>query len=913
VFSLEDGLRLIAARARLMQALPAGSMAAVFAPEAQVAEVIRPFGGALSVAALNGPDHVVISGETAAIDAAVAHFTAGGVGTQRLVVSHAFHSASMDPMLADFERRAAAVAFSVPKVPLASNLTGQFAGGEIATSAYWRDHVRRPVRFVEGLARLREAGCTLFLEVGPRATLLGMARRAADLDASCCLASLRPPREEWAQMLDTTAALYTSGAPVDWSGFDLPYARRKVSAPTYRFQRERYWLDGAGLAPSGSETAHAVSSSPAPAASASWMYQVEWMPQPESGADAAPGGRWVILADSGTVARRLADAFQARGDRAALIFADETTGRSPDGSWRLNPARGDDFSHVLQEIASADAAPIRGVVHLWSLDAAAVSPSAPTEAFERAQQLGTGSVVRLLQAMVRSGVAAPLKIVTRGVQRVDSADTDAPSIAQAAVWGLGRTLAVEHPEIWGGLIDIANNDVERLAREIARHGDEGDEDQVALRESGRYVARLSQMPALTASFGGCRADASYLITGGLGVLGLQVASWLVDQGARHLVLAGRRGLPERSTWDELPRGGDASRQAAAIRELEKRGATVSVAAVDIASERDVATLFERFGTSVPVLRGIVHAAATMGAARLRDMPDEALTSMLRPKVAGTWNLHRAASGADLDFFVLFSSVSSLLGTVDLAHYGAANSFLDAFAEYRRALGQTAVSINWGAWESLRGSASHRDVFSRSGMRSLPSASALEMLGRVIAADLSRTVVASVDWTTFKPVYEAKRRRPFLDLIAGRGAAAAAAGRQALIEALRGVEPDKRRPVIVEHVREAAAGVLGLSPRQIDVRKGFFDLGMDSLMSVELRKRLEAATGVTLPTTLTFRYSTVGALAEFLDETLAGPAPAGAPAAALATGAVADAGDAESDALSEDELAALLADKLAQIR
>jgi acyl carrier protein len=340
---------------------------------------------------------------------------------------------------------------------------------------------------------------------------------------------------------------------------------------------------------------------------------------------------------------------------------------------------------------------------------------------------------------------------------------------------------------------------------------------------------------------------------------------------------------------------------------------VHVVALDISEYRDAAVLFRTFGTSLPPLRGIVHAAATMGAAPLRDMTAPALAAMLKPKARGAWVLHRLTQQTDLDFFVLFSSVAALLGTADLAHYGAANSFLDTFAEYRRARGLTAVSINWGAWENLRGSDQHKDAFARSGMRSLASGPALDHLGRIIAAGESRAVVASVDWEIFKPVYESRGRRPFLDEV-GRADSESVvpAASATLRDEVAAAGPDQQLDVIVAHVRSAAGAVLGLAARQVDPHRGFFDLGMDSLLSVELRRRLEGSTGLALPGTLTFKYPTVAAIAQYLAGELLSP-PAAPAAGDAGPSAAANAAAVDTDDLSEDDLATLLASKLARIQ
>jgi len=250
VFGLEDGLRLIAERGRLMQALPRdGEMVAVFAGEERVAAVVAPHAAEASIAAINGPESVVVSGRRDAVEAVVRTLGASGVRSRRLSVSHAFHSPLMDPILDDFERAARGVKYSPPRLALASNLTGRVAGSdEVSQAAYWRRHVREPVRFRDSLEALHREGCRLFLELGPSPTLLAMGERCLPRDAATWLASLRKGRDDWEPMLDSLATLYVNGAAVDWAGFDADYRRQRVTVPTYPFQRERYWIEGASPA-----------------------------------------------------------------------------------------------------------------------------------------------------------------------------------------------------------------------------------------------------------------------------------------------------------------------------------------------------------------------------------------------------------------------------------------------------------------------------------------------------------------------------------------------------------------------------------------------------------------------------------------------------------------------------------------
>ncbi len=337
-------------------------------------------------------------------------------------------------------------------------------------------------------------------------------------------------------------------------------------------------------------------------------------------------------------------------------------------------------------------------------------------------------------------------------------------------------------------------------------------------------------------------------------------------------------------------------------------------------------LVGHFGVDLPPLRGVVHAAAALSNWPVDTLPAEALVDMLRPKVIGTWLLDELTSAIELDFFVLFSSTTAIWGARDLAHYAAANQFLDAFAHYRRSAGRPALSINWGTWDEMRiASDADRQVFASFGLEPMPSDQALEVLGALLGdtdADTAQIVVASVDWDTLKGAYESRRARPLLSLVETRRPAtptvkATRQARPELLERLDGARVDDRHDIVVDFLRDEVARTLGSrSALSIDISQGLFEMGMDSLMSVELKSRIGTAVGATLPSTLTFNYPTVEALAGYLtSEVLAVPEDLPPTIAEVGSDEPEDEpssdGPVEGDDLSEDDLAAMLAARLAR--
>jgi myxalamid-type polyketide synthase MxaE and MxaD len=395
---------------------------------------------------------------------------------------------------------------------------------------------------------------------------------------------------------------------------------------------------------------------------------------------------------------------------------------------------------------------------------------------------------------------------------------------------------------------------------------------------------------------------------------------MVESGARSLTLMGRNGLPDRAQWDALPAESRVADQVEQVLAIEALGATVQVVAADVADRVAMHALFARFGAELPPLRGIVHAAAALSNWSVAAMPQDALHAMLRPKVTGTWLLHELTRDLDLDFFVLFSSTTALWGARDLAHYAAANEFLDAFAHYRRSQGLPALSINWGTWDEMRvASDEERRMVASFGLEPMPSDRALQTMGDLLGrADTAQIAVASVDWEALKGAYESRRARPLLSLVASRRqplrSRPSATERPELLQRLEGARDDDRYDIVVGYLRDEVAHTLGIqSADSIDDGQGLFEMGMDSLMSVELKSRIGAAVGATLPSTLTFNYPTIDALADFLTREVLAAEPA-APAEPDAIGPVQDSsaplGAPHDDDLSEDDLAAMLAARLA---
>nr|AQW44888.1 polyketide synthase [Corallococcus coralloides] len=865
--SLAEAARLVAHRGRLMQRVTGqGRMAAVELTLEEARSEVARFGERLSVGAINDARSVVLSGEPAALAEVLEGLKARGVSTRDLGVDYAFHSHQMVPLQAELVSLLGRVETRPTTLPMFSTVTGAVIEGQALDAAYWASNMREAVRFADATSALLDEGYRLFVELGPQPALgryvsQALSRRTLEGTA---LPSMRKGRDGRTVVLGALGGLHAWGFPVDWTRV-FPSGGRVVSLPAYPWQRARYWVDLGDFEMTARSLTQGATRAKDASASGDIVYDVSWQVRARGGVvtrTPPDTGAWLIFGHRDGIGGALKTLLQARGEACWLVVPG-AEGAPGEGVRSLEPRGPEQYETLLREVGA-----IRGVVHLWGAEEP-FSEEPSLADVESAQELGVHSAVRLARALVRLGTpGVRLWLGTRGSQAVAGAASRSP--VQAPLWGLGRVLALEHPEVWGGLVDLEpgapTGEAEALWGELS--GPDG-EDQVAFRGGIRHVARLvPAAPAPVSTALSLRPDATYLITGGLGGLGLHVARWMVEKGARQLVLLGRRGLPERSMWSTVPRDSDTGRQLAAVEALEAAGATVRAVSADVGDAARMAAVIEDLRKGPAPLRGIIHAAGVSTQVPLESMDDATLSAILKPKVAGSWLLHQLTRGLDLDFTVYFSSGSAVWGSAQMAHYAAGNQFLDALAHYRRAKGERALSINWGPW-AAEGMATEEGQrwFARMGMGSISVEQGLQVLEALMASDVTQRSVTVVDWERFKTVYEARGRRPLLEglgaPVAPRPAEPAATGSE-WMATLRNASSERRGELVTAWVREEVARVLGFpSATAVKLDQGFVDSGMDSVTAVELRGRLSARLGVQVASTVAFDHPTVQALATHL--------------------------------------------------
>ncbi|WJD95489.1 type I polyketide synthase [Streptomyces antimycoticus] len=896
--SLEDGARVVALRSQAIARGLAGhgGMMSVSLPVEEVRERIAAWDGRISVAAVNGPGAVVVSGEPEALHELLARCEAEDVRAKLIPVDYASHSAQVEQIHGELLDILAPIRPRTSRIVFHSTVTGEPLDTAGLDAAYWARNLRETVRLETATRALLTSGHRLFVEVSPHPVLAAAMEatvEAADGGAAV-IGTLRRQEGGPERMLLSLAQAHVHGAEVDWRALFAGRGAGRVDLPTYAFQRARYWVEPqtgpvaeAATGPAEAEfwtavenadldtlTATLGTGADAPLSEVlpllsswrsrlsdqavldSWRYRIGWQPV-DGPSTPALTGRWLVAVPDNTGATST--------EAAGAVDTDAITAGLTALGAEIVPLRigtdDTDRARLATRITEAlgEAGAPGGVVSLLALAEAPhpAHPDVPT---------GFATTLALVRALGDAGLDAPLWCVTRGAVSAGGADRlEAP--AQALVWGLGGAVALEHPQRWGGLIDLPARIDEGALRALARAltGQDG-EDQLAIRSSGTLARRLRRAGA-TSSAERWQPHGTVLITGGTGGVGAQIARGLVHEGAEHVVLVSRRG-PQASGAAELKA------------ELTERGAQVTVVACDVADRAALAHLLDSVtgdGADHP-LTAVVHAAGALDDATVDALTPERIEAVLRPKAAGARHLHELTRDLDLDAFVLLSSIAGTVGAAGQGNYAAASAYLDALAQLRRADGLPATSVAWSAWAGggmIDGEVA--DQLRRRGAPPIDGARALELLRQTVAHGGGFLVAADIDWGRFAPALSTTRPLPLLADLPEAGGTGQdpvgaereeAGGAAVLRKRLAELSEADRHTALVELVSEQAAAALGYADAgAVETGRAFKELGFDSLTAVDLRNRLNAATGLRLPVTLVFDYPTADDLAGLLREEL----------------------------------------------
>ncbi|MEA5529504.1 type I polyketide synthase [Dolichospermum sp. UHCC 0684] len=590
-----------------------------------------------------------------------------------------------------------------------------------------------------------------------------------------------------------------------------------------------------------------------------WLYQLKWrsLIATKTQKLVVPG-QWLIFADAGGVGQALATLLGKQGQKCTLVYPVNSDVPSGNSQIQINPERSDEFVSLWQQI-SQDTLPILGVIHLWSLDANLVSERTSTTLIAN-QTLICGSALYLIQTLIKESKSTipQLQFVTQGAQAVTPQDIVA--VDQSPLWGMVRTLSFEHPELNWGITDLQPLNPENQAVSIFTELMVTErEEYVAYRVDSRYVARLTKYPDRIVPNTNYKLnpDATYLITGGLGDLGLEVAQWMIDQGATSLVLISRRG---RDLTDER------------MDKIDQSSAKVLVAQADVSNYEELEKIFLQIGDSLPPLKGIIHAAGVLKDGVLIQQQWQRFTQVMMPKIGGAWNLHLLTQKISLDFFILFSSAASLVGSAGQSNYAAGNAFLDTLAHYRRSQGLPGLSINWGPWADVGMAARDQRTQGRwdaEGIGQIPAKQGLQILQHCLQTPDAHLGVLPIEWSKFIQSFaNGKIPRLFTELVTD--SLTTQKPQSQVLQQLENLPHDRRWNFLKEYLTSEVKLVLGLPvSHNLKLQKGLFEMGIDSLMAVDLKNRLQNNLEKTLPATIIFDYPTIESLIRYIGQKVMG--------------------------------------------
>ena len=764
VFSLDDALRLVAQRAQLIQKLSSGSMLAVSLP---VSEVEPLLGNRLDLAAVNGPSICVVSGPAEAVDELSEKLSARGVVVRRLQTTHAFHSRMIAPIVEPFTALLKNIKLNPPAVPLISNVTGDWLSAKQATDPnYWATHLCRPVLFGDGIERLWKNRSSVLLEIGPGQALCSWALQhpeSQSVEGRVVLSSLRHSydrQSDLAFLLNTLGRLWLNGVPVDWSQFHEGFERRRVPLPTYPFERKRYWIE-----PRKQTAAAAPSSAKAPLTKrtdiADWFYLPAWKQTapPVTFAPEEPTAntaRYLIFLDECGVGQRLAKQLEAAGREIVTVKAGGSFRKLGERSFSISPYQAGDYDALFNELRTRKLIP-QVICHLWG-----VTPGTDNETTEAHLTNGFYSLLFLAQALGNRNTSDSLRLIaiSNGMQAVSGDEVLCP--AKAAVLGACRVIPQEYANVFCQSIDITlPGDHSEISDQLLNElGAESADTLVAYRGRRRWV--LGYDPIRLEETRGkslLKEGGVYLITGGMGGIGLTIAEHLARTQRARLVLTGRSALPEASAWDtwlaEHSEDDPVSQKIKRLRSFEAHGAEVLVLSADVTSqtqmENVVATARARFGR----IDGVLHAAGVPPGGMIQLKTTETALTVLAPKIQGTLVLDAVMRDEKPDFIALCSSLNGIFGGFGLVDHCAANAFLDAFAEACAPRADSHVfSINWDGWLEVGQAANATFSAGLQGMLSASREVKQPLLDQVLLDDPDKQIYSTrISDTSHWPVAE----------------------------------------------------------------------------------------------------------------------------------------------------------------
>lgn len=878
VLSLEDALTLVAKRAQMIQELPNGAMLAVPLSEEKVRPLLNEN---LSLSAINGSNFCAIAGTINAIDELASDLTKKGLACRRLQSSHAFHSQMMDAIAKPFTALVKTIDLQPPKIPYISNVTGTWITAEQATDPnYWTKHLCQPVLFADGLNELWQKHQPILLEIGSGQTLCSLALQClenVEIADKVALPSVRDDydrQSDLAFLLNTLAQLWLSGVQIDWAKFYTYERRARLPLPTYPFQRQRYWIEPPK---NPSELNFARKNLERKLDFSDWFYVPVWKQSllPIS-SPTAQKQSWLVFIDRCDVGSQLVERLDRAHQDVIVVKVGEQFDKVGDREYTINPQNKDDYDALLNHIQERGKFP-QIIAHLWNITSNE-RISSRLEYFDKIQELGFYSLLFLAQVLGERNLAnsVQISVVSNNMQELFAEEELYPE--KATLLGICKVISQEYSHIACRSIDIilpesGTRKSQLLVEQLWAEMSTATNDRViAYRGNHRWLQAFEALPISgeipTARL---RQKGVYSIAGGLGKLGLIVAEYLAKAVQAKLVLIGRSGLPPKAEWQQWLSNhneqNSVRKKIEKIQALEELGAEVLVIEADVSDYEQMELALEKVRDRFGKINGVIHAAGTASASFIQQKNPEVAKSVFAPKVKGTLVLNEVLKDEKLDFLVLFSSISAIIGGLGQADYCAASTFLDAFARYNFSKHETpTISINWDGWQennlqdewlSTLTSEVQAEIKQAREKHSITSEEGIKALDYILSRTFPQVIVSTRHLQT---VIEHDQFSTLANVLANLNTSRTKSTHKRPILKTAYVEPSND---IESRIAGIYQELLGID--RVGIHDSFFELGGNSLIGIQLISRLRQDLQIELSIPVLFQSPTVAELALVIEE------------------------------------------------
>ncbi|MGC1377497.1 MAG: amino acid adenylation domain-containing protein, partial [Anaerolineales bacterium] len=865
VFSLEDALALTAARGRLIQSLPSGTMLAVPLSEAEIQPLL---GNTLSLATINGPTQCVVSGSTEAVAAFEEQLKEKGVECRRLQISHASHSVMMEPILDLFAEEVKRVKRNPPQIPFVSNLTGEWITAAEATDPdYWVRHLRNTVRFGDGLEQLLKEPAPLLLEIGPGRILSSLAQKhPSRKPEQTVLSSLRhaqDPQSDQAFLLTALGKLWLTGVPVDWNAFYQSERRRRIPLPTYPFERQRCWIEPSKAAEqSQSDRIYKKKNI------ADWFYIPAWHPiRLRSKETALISAKCLVFVDGSSLGLALVERLKQKGAQVITVHVGVEWKQGEDDQYWLDPRRPEHYEQLFDELVKTQKTPDT-IVHLWSLtvDEQASGP----DYFTHLQPLGFNSLVYLTQALNNHNVHQPIhiEVLSNGVYTLEGITQP----EKATILGPCKVIPQEMPFITCRYVDIVapsqrTRQESRLVTQlIAQIFDKP--------ANGTYLWRNGQLweqgfeplelQKETDDLGLLRENGVYLLIDGLENTGLVLAEYLIKRVKARLALTSQSLFPPREEWEQYlsaqNESDDICCKMRRLQAMEELGAEIILLRADVADQESMQAVISHIEQRWGSLNGVFHLAGALNVVN----PLQELTTQheahFRPKVYGLFTLKQVLQERELDFCLLFSSLASVLGGVGLVSHSAADNFMDASARKYSQQGSTPwISVNWDAWQIAETQSNESVVGNTLNNLSMRPDEAMSVLQRILSGEQveSQIVVSTANLQA--------RINKWIKPKALQSEMGEKQSEAVILQARPTLRSNYLAPRTQTEQTLASIWQELLGIEQIGIQDNFFELGGHSLLATQVISKIRVAFQVNLSLRTLFEAPSIELLAIEIDK------------------------------------------------